>query len=586
MKRIVLFALVALAIPLGYLVLKDNAYDNDILFYGGTVLTMNDKRPSAEAVLVKRGKIVEVGTRADLLKHATPDTEQRDLQGRTLMPGFFDAHGHVDIATVFYSMVDVSGFSHRTAESVWDEIHQATRSKPAGEWIWCYGYDPILTAGLKVPSIAFLDSLASVHPLVIISSTLHFYYANTQAFNTLGITDTTVTENESGYYEKDPSGKLTGLIVEQEAFEPFRKKLQEKLLNSFASDLQKQMSHYASRGITSMVTMGLTTANSNIVMLFRHLSAEHSTFLSNALELAGKLPAREVPLRHFVYLRDRDASLLPASPREAGDDFFRIAGIKTWYDGSPYVGSMYLTEPYVTSKYMQQDLHLEPDHRGGSLLSPAELEALIEKYQSRGWPLAVHAQGDQAVHEVVTAFAGQGTKHQERVLRNRIEHCLLLPKEEVGRIAETPGLSVSFHINHILYYGDFLRSEVVGKRTDAILPVRTVRDSSIVFSLHADNPMFDANPLSLVSTAVVRNTESGHVIGREERIQLYDALKAVTIHPAWQVGMDDKLGTIESGKYADLVILSANPYTVPPKEISTIEVLETIVAGNTIWKKD
>lgn len=586
MKRIVLIVLVVLAIPVGYLFLKDNAYDSDILFYGGTVLTMNDKRPSAEAVLVRGGKIVEVGKREDLLKHATPDTEQRDLKGQTLMPGFFDAHGHVDVATVFYSMVDVSGFSHRTPESVWDEIRTDAGSKPDGEWIWCYGYDPILTPGLRISSVAFLDSLAHGHPLVIISSTLHFYYANTLAFEAMGITETTPAGNASSYYEKDANGKLTGLIVEQEAFEPFRKKLQEKLLDSFASDLQKQMGTYASRGITSMVTMGLTTANPNILLLFRHLSGEHATFVSNVLELIGKLPARQVPLRHFVYLRDRDESLLPPSPREAGDNFFRIIGIKTWYDGSPYVGSMYLSEPYIRSNYTQQDLHLESTHRGSSLLSPAELGAVLAKYQSKGWPVAVHAQGDQAIREVVTAFADQAAKRAQPVLRNRIEHCLLLPVEEVSRIAATPGLSVSFHINHILYYGDFLRSDILGKRTDIILPVRTVSDSGVVFSLHADNPMFEANPISLVRTAVVRSTECGNMIGREQRIQLYDALKAVTIHAAWQVGMEDELGTIEPGKYADLVILSTNPYTVPPKEVSTIEVRETIVAGNTIWKKD
>jgi len=586
MKRIILIACIPLALLTAYLFFKDNSYKNDILFYGGTVLTMNDKRPSAEAVLIKDGRIVDVGARETLLKHATPDTEQRDLQGRTLMPGFFDAHGHVDVATVFYSMVDVTGFNLRTPESVWNEIGQATHSTPPGEWIFCYGYDPILTKGLHIRSLAFLDSLAPDHPLVIISSTLHFYYANTLAFQGVAISEASSTGDESSYYEKDPAGKLTGLVVEQEAFEPFRKKLQEKLLTSFASDLQRQMRKYASRGITSMVTMGLTTANSNILTLFRHVSAAHPTFISNALELIGKLPAREVPLRHFVYLRDRDESLLPIGPNEAGDDFFRIIGIKTWYDGSPYVGSMYLSEPYVQSPYLQMDLHLDPSHRGRSLRSPEALDELIEKYQSKGWPVAVHAQGDQAIKDVVAAFAGQAAHHPESALRNRIEHCLLLPKSEVGRIANTPGLSVSFHINHILYYGDFLRSDILGNRTDAILPIRTVNDSSVIFSLHADNPMFEANPLSLVRTAVVRSTESGHVIGSDERVQLYDALKAVTIFAAWQVGMDKELGSIEPGKYADLVILSTNPFTVPPREVGSIEVLETLVAGNSIWKKE
>ncbi len=583
MKRILLVVGLALLTLTAYLFLKDNAHDNDILFYGGTILTMNDKKPSAEAVLIKDGKIVDVGTREALMKHATPSTVLRDLGGKTLMPGFFDAHGHVDIATIFYDMVDVSGATHRTPDSVWHAIRRRVEQASPGEWIFCNGYDPILTQGIRAPSMAFLDSLAPNNPLVIISMSLHFYYANTAAFKAAGVTAASTTADKASYYEKDKNGNLTGLIVEQAAFEPFRQKLQEKLLTSFPVNLPRQMEKYASQGITSMVTMGLTTANSNIMMLYRHLSAEHTTFLSNALEMAGKLPERRAPLRHFIYLRDRDEALLPSSPAHAGDDYFKIVGIKTWYDGSPYVGSMYLNEPYVKSDYMQHDLHLEPTHRGEPLLTPESLGKLVDKYRAKGWPIAVHAQGDKALTEAMGVFADRAESASP--LRNRLEHCLLLPKPEIARLAAVPGLSVSFHINHILYYGDFLYSDVIGTRTDHILPVKTCNDNKVVYSLHADNPMFDANPMSLVSTAVNRSTESGRVIEQEERIQLYDALKAVTIYAAWQVGMDHVLGSVEPGKYADFVILSTNPYTIPPKEISTVEVQETIVGGNTVWAK-
>lgn len=586
LKRLLLIVAAALLALLAYLFFHDNAHDNDILFYGGTILTMSDQRPSAEAVLVKDGKIVDIGKREELMKHATPSTVLRDLEGRTLMPGFFDAHGHVDIATIFYDMVDLNGSTHRTPDSVWQEISRRVKSAPAGEWIFCSGYDPILTKGIQTPNLHFLDSLAPDNPLVIISMTLHFYFANSKAFEALGITATSTTSDKASYYEKDQEGKLSGLIVEQAAFEPFRLKLQEKLLTSFAINLPKQMEKYASRGITSMVTMGLTTANPNVMILYRHLSAEHTTFVSNALELLGKLPKRHAPLRHFIYLRDRDEALLPQSPGQAGDDYFRICGIKTWYDGSPYVGSMYLNEPYQKSPYMQRDLHLETSHRGEPLLTPQTFGDLVSKYNSRGWPVAVHAQGDRALTEVVDVLTVQSAQRPVANLRNRLEHCLLLPKNEIPRIASIPGLSVSFHVNHILYYGDFLYSDILGTRTDQVLPVRSTNDNKVLYSLHADNPMFDANPISLVSTAVNRMTETCRVVGQDQRVQLYDALKAVTIHAAWQVGMEKVLGSVEPGKYADFVILSANPYTVPPKDISTVEVHETIVGGTTVWKKD
>jgi len=138
-----------------------------------------------------------------------------------------------------------------------------------------------------------------------------------------------------------------------------------------------------------------------------------------------------------------------------------------------------------------------------------------------------------------------------------------------------------------LYYGDFLKSDIIGEeRVNMMFPIKSVAEQGIPYSLHADMPQFYPNPLVLASTSINRMTESGLLVNGKERVSIYQALKSITIDAAWQLHLENKLGSIEKGKYADLVILDKNPLKTPPEMISSIKVLETIVAGNTTWKKN
>jgi predicted amidohydrolase YtcJ len=199
-----------------------------------------------------------------------------------------------------------------------------------------------------------------------------------------------------------------------------------------------------------------------------------------------------------------------------------------------------------------------------------------------GWQVAVHCQGDQAITEVMAEFVKMNQKANITAYRHRLEHCLLLPKEVMPSMKLT-NITPSFHINHILYYGEALKNDILGNdRVQKIFPIKTFTEQYIPFSLHADKPMYEADPLSLVSTAVNRSTESGLVINQNQHISVWQALRAVTVDAAWQLHLEQKLGSIEKGKYADFVILDKNPLKVNPQDISKVKVLETIVAGNSL----
>lgn len=144
-------------------------------------------------------------------------------------------------------------------------------------------------------------------------------------------------------------------------------------------------------------------------------------------------------------------------------------------------------------------------------------------------------------------------------------------------------LSPSLHINHIYYYGLALQDSILGKeRTAKILPLRSITDTSLAFSLHADQPMFESEPFSLMATTIQRQTREGFVINPDETIDRLTALKSLTTMAAWQIGMEDKLGSIREGKYADLILLDDNPLSIPIEKLRNIRVLKTLIHGNPV----
>ena len=163
-------------------IFDDYSHRNNIIFYGGTILTMDDKMPTVEAIFIKDGKIEALGNQDQIFKLKTSKTELINLDGKTLMPGFFDAHGHNDLSSFLYGMTDISGFNHKTPAAVWQVAAEKVKVTPSGEWIICKGFDPILTKGLHSPTIQFLDSLSPNNPLLLISQSLHSFYGNSLAF--------------------------------------------------------------------------------------------------------------------------------------------------------------------------------------------------------------------------------------------------------------------------------------------------------------------------------------------------------------------------------------------------------------------
>ncbi len=551
--------------------------DTSSIYYGGDIIAMTEaNNENAEAILIKNGRIIFVGSKKDVFKHKEPDTKLIDLAGKTLMPGFIAVHTHPDLSAYLHSFVDLSGFTNNTPEEIWTRLTKAVKNTPKGEWIFCKGFDPMLIKGLEAPDIKKLDAVSPDNPLVILAQSLHSAWANSLAFQEIGITAKTPDPAPGSYYGKNKKGKLTGYISEVEAIEPFSKAAVKAF--DIKQNVVKVYEGYMKRGFTSITTMGMFANDKKPFLLYEHLSTAHPRLIHKVLDFIGMLPDKKPTVRHFVYIKQDTPFLLPETI-DNGDDFFKVVGVKLWYDGSPYTGSMYLKQPYLNSELMQKGLNIPVNHYGKSVIEKDAFYKAVKTYHEKGWQLSIHSQGDKSTEEVLNVMKKIILPSEDRDLRHRIEHGVLLPKELLGEMKQL-NMTPSFHINHIYYYGQALKNDILGsKRAEKMLPIKSALTQGHKCSLHADAPMYPEDPFSLLQTAVTRKTKTGIVIGGAEKITVMEGLKALTINSAWQLHMEKKIGSIKPGKYADLIILDKNPLKVPPETLKNIKILKTIVNG-------
>jgi len=536
--------------------LGDCSADNgaDLIIHGGPVLTVNATNQVVEALAVRDGLVLATGSLAEIMPLKSAATTVIDLHGKTLLPGFIAAHEHPALSAVFKGAIDLSGFTYKSNREVWATLRKVVSATPKGEWIYAGGLDPILTSDLQVPMRKALDEIAPDNPLVLVSQTMHSYWANSLAFAEAGITRETPAPGPGAYYEHDSNGDLSGFIAEGRAAMPLLKELKSPwgLFDRYASVLDELQAN----GFTSVASLGY-----NVPPLMARFVASKNL---------------QPRIRQFFYLVEDESNYLPAKP-ETDNHYFRILGIKLWHDGSPYTGSMFTSSPYLDSP-LAKTLGIPPGSHGEEMISPLDLQAKLRQYTADGWQVAIHSQGDASMRAVVQAISAvEPLPGQLPVVR--IEHAVELPVDRLPALARSR-VTVSFHINHILYYGDALQDSIIGKHmAQQALPVSSAFANGLRPTLHADSPMFPPEPFSLMQTAMTRQTSSGKLLNQQQAIDIHQALRAMTINGAYQLRIEDQAGSLEPGKWADLLIVDRNPYTTPAAELDQLQVQAVYLAG-------
>jgi len=555
----------------------------DAIYGGGTILTMAGPEPAqVESLAVKDGRIVFVGPAAEAATFAGPNTRRIDLAGKTLLPGFIDTHGHF----VYFgkNLVDANLFGSATVAEVLERMRKQVERTPADGWIVGFGYQARQLAEGRPPTAEELDRVSADRPVLIVDSSGHLGSANAAAFRAAGISAAT-PDPTGGKFARGDDGKSLAGPMEETALNavrakrpPFSGELADRVITGAAEV-------WASHGQTTAMEAGLGLGNDDVAVV---LNAIDKRLLPIDLYVAAKDSAMDETLAAAYGVASAynpQAAGTLAKLRAARPDLdsryvnrVRLGGIKFWLDGS--LDTAWFTEPYTVN----------PPGKTGAFAGyrqiPDEvLDAAFDRFWATGLQIHMHMNGDAAADQALAAIAKAVKKHGMHDHRPVFVHASWVRPDQVEKI-KACGAIPSFLPSGIVPGGDAVVRLWGPVRSAGAMASRSFLRAGLPFTFSHDAPVSPVpSILALVDAGVNRMSGSGQVIGPDERITPYQALRAVTATAAYQLKEEKTKGTLEVGKLADLVILEKNPLTVEPATIKDIAVIETIKEGKTVWRR-
>ncbi len=527
-------------------------------FINGHIITMDGNSRVVEAMLVRDGRLEDLGTNRAIGDKITSSVRVIDLGGRTVLPGFIDAHSHFPVPGVRQVSVDLSPppvGTTDTIEVLLNKIAAQVKLQSSDDWLLGFNYDNTVLANGEHPTRKQLDSVAPDHPVYLWHNSGHMGVANSRALALLSIDESTAPASNMLLGRNSETGQLNGLL--QETAAPSLATIVGKFswLTQFRI-LTEARDAYLAQGVTT-VQNGYAGLN-----MMRVLKAATITGL--------------VPQRVVVWpARDKKGveQVFSAMQHETieSDFKFKNGAIKFLVDGSPQGLTAFLSKPFFNPK-------AHPKHfRGIALIDQDSLTSLVRRYHANGYQIALHGNGDQAIEYIINAVEAAQTEYPRDDARHIIVHAQTIRKDQLARL-NAVGLTPSFFNSHTFYWGDWHRQISLGPdRAASISPTGWASELGVRFTLHSDAPVTPINPMQMLWSATKRQTSSGFELGAEQQIDMDTALRAITIDAAWQNHIDEAVGSLETGKQADFVVLSDNPYEAD--DVRLIEVVATYIAG-------
>ncbi len=528
----------------------------DKILLGAVIRTMNMGQPVAEAIAVKAGRIAAIGSRGEVLAQKGTGTEIIDAKGGTILPGFIDPHVHIVMAATLSSFIDVRALTCESIGDVMAKLKAGVDVAAPGAWVAAKGFDPSLTKGNSNIARTDLDEIAPDNPIFMVNASGHLAYVNSKAIALSGVTERTPDPGAGGCYYKDASGRLTGVIAGGASYTPFIKLMPRPTPQSLVVSATAELDKAASVGCTMLIDAGLGVfAGTDELMILK------------AIVASGRSPVRLAAM--MTSARMDEWLNHPEAKIGGGDDGLRLLGFKFWADGSNQGNTGY-----------QRERYLNVDSRGVLSFPAEQLTAGVKRAHDLGWQVAIHANGDAAIDIVLDAYEKILTDNPRVNHRHRIEHCSIAWDEHFAKMAKL-GITPSFLIGHVHYWGRAFRDRILGpERADRLDATVSAQKAGVRFSLHSDYDVTEIGPLRCIENAVTRvMRDGGEVLAPGQRLSVDQALRAMTIDAAYQAHMDHAVGSLEVGKYADLVVLDEDPMKVDPMRLSQIGVRETWVEG-------
>jgi predicted amidohydrolase YtcJ len=524
----------------------------DLVLHRAHVITMDPAQPFAEAVAIEGDRILAVGSTAEIRALAGRGTRQVDLGGKTVVPGFIDAHSHPAYAGRRHlRWVDCD---LRSIGAIQAALRADAKNKPSGSWVLGFKYDDTKTGERRFLTRDDLDAVSTEHPIFVEHRGGHTAYVNSLALARASITEES-PDPPGGRYQRDPtSHRLTGRLLER-AME----QLQEKIPDTYTPADDRAAVRLISRklaqvGITSVHDAYGTTAD------LRAYQDAHQ---------AGELLTRIYCLIGYF---DIDKMIAAGVRTGLGDEWVRVGAMKATCDGSISERTARLSQPYVG----------RPNDFGIFVTEEPELYRLARKAHEAGWQVGIHANGDAAIDRVLGIYERLQKELPRKDPRFRIEHCTVITPGLVQRIKQLGAIPTPFS-TYVYFHGEKMR-EYGEQRLNRMFAHRSFLDAGIRVTEASDYPPGPFEPMMALQSMVTRTDMNGQVWGPKQRISIEEALRVATLNGAYASYEERLKGSLQEGKLADLVVLGRNPLKEDPSSLITIPIERTMVGGRWVYQ--
>lgn len=538
----------------------------DRIYTGGPILTINDADPRAEAVAVRDGRIIAVGALDQMQALRGDQTRIFDLDGRAMLPGFVDSHGHVvfgGLQAMSANLLpppdgpgqDIAGIQNALRDWMTENEDTVKQIK----MVIGFGYDNAQLAELRHPTREDLDAVSTEYPILIIHQSGHLGVANSKALELAGI-DATTKPPAGGVIRHDKNGDPNGVLEEYAFFGA--------LLPMLSSLGHEGMVAFAREGAKLWARYGYTTgqdgrSSGDVVEALREVGA------------AGDLPIDVVAYPDVLESSD----YIAANLSQDYENRVRVGGCKMTIDGSPQGFTALRDRPYYdpVGDY-------PPGYKGYSAITLEQTIDAVDWCYAHDAQILVHSNGEGASDMLIAAIEAAQKKHGAKPLRPVLIHGQFLREDQVDSLQRL-GIFPSLFPMHTFYWGDWHRDHTVGPiNGENISPTGWVRQRGMMFGTHHDAPVAFPDSMRVLAATVTRRTRSGDILGPGQRVDVMTALRAMTIWPAWQHSEEADKGSIEVGKRADFVLLSADPTAIDPETLADLDVLVTIKDDQVIYE--
>ncbi len=523
----------------------------DLILYNGNIVTMG-KAARAQAVAIADGRFFAVGDNKEIQSLAAGKTKKIDLGGKTVVPGFIDAHSHPGS----------SGLAHlrevdcdlRSIKQIQDAIRKRAAETPKGNWVLGFKYDDTKTSDNRIVNLHDLDLAAPEHPVRISHRGGHTMYVNSLAMKVAGVVDTTPNP-DGGMFDRDASTKKMNGRVKESACDVFDKVIPSAYTRDDLREGVKLISKMMSRtGVTSVHDA--------------YGSPEYLRAYQDAYE-NGDLSLRIYCLIGYMHI---DKMIEAGVRTGVGNEWVRIGAMKMTCDGSISERTARLSQPYIG----------RPNDYGILVNTEEQLYSYAKKAHDNDWQIGIHANGDVGIDTTLKVYERLQKERPRRDPRFRIEHCTIINDSLIQRM-KTLGVIPTPFSTYVYYHGEKMQ-EYGAERLKNMFALRSFLDAGIRATQASDYPPGPFEPMMALQSSVTRTDIKGTVWGANQKVTVEEAIRIGTMHGAYASYEENTKGSIETGKLADLVVLGRDPFKEDPMSLVTIPIERTMAGGKWVYE--